>query len=208
MAATRIEQEQLFLKISEVFRRYGYEGTSIRLLSQATGLERASLYHRFPGGKEEMAAAIVAGAGEWFEQNVFAPLRGPGPASDRLRRAALNLRRFYRGGTLWCVLDSMTLGGAPETVRLSIREAYEAWLKAFTSVAIEDGASAAVARSRAAQALIEIEGSLVIARVLGSSKPFLRVVENLPDRLLRANPGEPGRAGRFAQPGKHPPANG
>jgi TetR/AcrR family transcriptional repressor of lmrAB and yxaGH operons len=195
MAASRIEQEQLFLKISEVFRRYGYEGTSIRLLSEATGLERASLYHRFPGGKEEMAAAIVAGAGEWFEQNVFAPLRAPGPASDRLRQAARNLRRFYRGGTLWCVLDSMTLGGAPETVRRGVRKAYTAWLDAFMAVASEDGVPAAVARSRAGQALIDIEGSLVIARVLGSSKPFLRVLENLPNQLLGANSGEPGGTG-------------
>jgi hypothetical protein len=63
------------------------------------------------------------------------------------------------------------------------------------AVASEDGVPAAVARSRAGQALIDIEGSLVIARVLGSSKPFLRVLENLPNQLLGANSGEPGGTG-------------
>jgi membrane-bound lytic murein transglycosylase B len=95
------------------------------------------------------------------------------------------LKDFYRRGTLWCVLDAMTLGGGPESLRDAVRAAYSAWLDAFARIAREAGFSAAAAQARGQQALIEIEGSLVVARVTGDSKPFLRVVERLP-RVLTA----------------------
>jgi AcrR family transcriptional regulator len=183
MPAAKVTEDVLLEKIAEVFRSYGYEGASIRLLSEATGLERASLYHRFPGGKEEMAAAIVARTCAWFEEYVFVPLREETGLDKRLRRVAANLRDFYRRGTLWCVLDSMTLGGGSESVRAGVRAAYGAWLDAFDRAAREAGMPAPAARARAQQALIEIEGSLVVARVTGDSKPFLGVVKKLPELL-------------------------
>lgn len=183
MPASKITNDILLAKIAEVFRLHGYQGTSIRLLSEATGLERASLYHRFPGGKEEMAAAIIAETCEWFEHHVFTPLKGDASPVEKVRRVAANLRDFYRRGALWCVLDSMTLGSGTNGIRNSIRAAYAAWLEAFERVAHEAGMPASLARSRAQQALIEIEGSLVVARVTGDSKPFLRVVQNLPNLL-------------------------
>jgi AcrR family transcriptional regulator len=188
MPASKVSDEVLLEKIAEVFRLYGYEGASLRLLSESTGLERASLYHRFPGGKEEMAAAIVARTGQWFEQHVFLPLRGPDKPADKVRRVAASLRDFYRRGTIWCVLDAMTLGGGTESIRAQIRTAYAAWLDAFTRVSREAGLPAPTAHSRAQQALIEIEGSLVVARVTGDSRPFSRVVHRLPGLLTAPLP--------------------
>jgi TetR/AcrR family transcriptional repressor of lmrAB and yxaGH operons len=45
--------------LAEVFREHGYEGASLALLGDATGLGKGSLYHFFPNGKEEMAAAVL-----------------------------------------------------------------------------------------------------------------------------------------------------
>ena len=38
-------------KLTDIFCEYGYDGTSLTILSQNTGLGRASLYYHFPGGK-------------------------------------------------------------------------------------------------------------------------------------------------------------
>jgi hypothetical protein len=43
-----------------------------------------------------------------------------------------------------------------------------------------------LARSRAEEAVIRIEGSLVLARVLGDNTPFLKVIKLLPDLLTEA----------------------
>jgi len=51
----KITDAQLTDALTDVFRTYGYEGATLSRISEATGLQRASLYHRFPGGKEAMA---------------------------------------------------------------------------------------------------------------------------------------------------------
>jgi TetR/AcrR family transcriptional regulator, lmrAB and yxaGH operons repressor len=183
MAVTRVPDKVLLEKVAEIFRRHGYEGASIRLLSEATGLERASLYHRFPGGKEEMATAIIAQDCQWLTEHVFLPLQGPGTPAERVTLIAANLREFYKGGTLGCILDSLTVGAGTGKIRAMIQSAYQAWLGSFTGISVESGLSQEKARSRAQQAIIEIEGSLVLARVTGDSAAFLSVIDKLPGLL-------------------------
>jgi AcrR family transcriptional regulator len=183
MRTSRVSEEEVLVKIAVAFRRHGYDGASVRLLAKATGLEAASLYTRFPDGKEEMALKVVARACEWLGANVFEVLRGSGTAGEKVGRAARRLREFYQDGTLGCVLDTLTLGESTDAVRAAVRGAYEAWLKEFSQVAREAGATAGEARVRARQAIVEIEGALVLARVTGDGAAFLRAIQRLPELL-------------------------
>ena len=101
--AHRIISDDAFLATSlDLFRTYGFEGVSIKRLADATGLEKASLYYRFPGGKDEIAMAVANDVVRWFQENVFTPLQGPGPVRKRVTFAAERLREFYVGGTKAC----------------------------------------------------------------------------------------------------------
>jgi AcrR family transcriptional regulator len=53
-------------KITESFQAYGFEGTSLSTISKATGLIKASLYCRFPAGKDEMAEAALRSVDQQF----------------------------------------------------------------------------------------------------------------------------------------------
>jgi AcrR family transcriptional regulator len=187
MASLKISEDDLMQRLMEVFRTYGYEGASLARLSEATGLEKASLYHRFPKGKQEMAEAAARGIGEWFEDQVFRPLRAAGNAEEKVRTIGRRLREFYSDGAVACALDTLSLPGEGVVLNKRLRGALHAWLLAFTEVARESGSTPAQARTRAEQALLEIEGSLVLSRVLGDSKPFQRVIKRLPE-LLTAKP--------------------
>ena len=96
MRSSRVSEEEVLVKIAEAFRRYGYDGASVRLLAKATGLEPASLYTRFPGGKEEMALKVVARACELLAANVFEILRGPGAAGTRSKTRRDSCRRSIK----------------------------------------------------------------------------------------------------------------
>ena len=72
----RMPDEQLLGALSEVFRAHGYEGATLAKVSEATGLQKSSLYHRFPGGKEQMAKAVLDAAAARVAGHVLAPLRG------------------------------------------------------------------------------------------------------------------------------------
>jgi len=75
MARTVSERADLLPALSELFRERGFEGASLSLMTLRTGLGRGSLYHFFPGGKEEMASWVLGEIDDWFEQNLFKPLR-------------------------------------------------------------------------------------------------------------------------------------
>jgi TetR/AcrR family transcriptional repressor of lmrAB and yxaGH operons len=59
MAHRLISDEDFLATALDLFRTYGFEGVSLKQLADATGLEKASLYYRFPGGKDAIAMAIA-----------------------------------------------------------------------------------------------------------------------------------------------------
>ena len=112
MPAPLLDKEELVARVSAVFREHGYDGTSLARLQEATGLGRGSLYHHFPGGKEEMAVLVLKDIAAWFEAEVLAPLAEDGPIGPRLNRTMSALDAFYRGGAKACVIDLFTIGDA------------------------------------------------------------------------------------------------
>ena len=69
-----VSYKDLVDKLTDIFCEYGYDGTSLTILSQNTGLGRASLYYHFPGGKEEMANAVYEKISRDFTKLVLSPL--------------------------------------------------------------------------------------------------------------------------------------
>ena len=185
--AHRLVSDDVFLAAAlDLFRTYGFEGVSLKRLADATGLEKASLYYRYPGGKDEIAMAIATDVVAWFQANVFDPLAGSGPTRKRVSFVAQRLREFYSGGSKACLMDVLSIPGGSQELQLALRAAMQAWIGAFAQVAKESGLSAAVARSKAEEAIVRIEGSLILARVLGDPTGFERALKLLPDLLTAA----------------------
>ena len=189
MAFFKVNDEELAEEALEVFRTYGYEGTSLNRLAEATGLEKASFYYRFPGGKRDIVLAVAAHVDRWFRENVLGPLAGNGTPSERVRFVVRRLRAFYGDGNRPCVLDTLSLTGGPAELQAALAGALQAWLSAFTSIARESGLTRTAAERRAQQALVNIEGSLVLARVLKKPDLFLRELAGLPALLTRLSDG-------------------
>jgi AcrR family transcriptional regulator len=187
VAHSKINNDELTEQVLQVFRNFGYEGASLSRLAQATGLEKASLYYRFPGGKKDLALAVTDRVGEWFAENVVGPLTQPGLPAERVREVAHRLRAFYGDGSRPCVLDTLSLHSGPDELRAALAAALQAWLAAFTAIARESGFTRAQAARRAQQALINIEGSLVLARVMADPAVFLRALDGLPNLLTRGH---------------------
>jgi AcrR family transcriptional regulator len=182
--AHRLISDNDFLATAlDLFRTYGFEGVSLKRLADATGLEKASLYYRYPGGKDDIALAVAGDAFAWLQANVFEPLAGTGPTRKRVSFVAERLREFYSGGSRACVTDVLSIPGGSGKLQLVLRAAMQAWVNAFTQIAKESGMATATARSRAEEAIVRIQGSLVLARVLGDTTAFERALRLLPDLL-------------------------
>ena len=69
MAHTR---DRFIASTLELFRRQGYNGTSLGQVTAAAGAPTGSLYHHFKGGKDELAAAVLEESGAAYGQLVEA----------------------------------------------------------------------------------------------------------------------------------------
>lgn len=185
MPANKVSDEAVMGGLLRVFQDYGYEGATLARISAATGLEKSSLYHRFPGGKDEMAVKLLRQVGEKFANELLAPLRGSGPLEERIRKCAAGLKRFYEGGRRACLLDTLSLCGGDESIHKEVKSVYLAWQGAFAEAAREAGLSRAVASRRAAEAICDIHGTLVQARATSHREAFLGVLDKLPESLTR-----------------------
>jgi TetR/AcrR family transcriptional regulator, lmrAB and yxaGH operons repressor len=186
MGLLKLSDAELFPKLNNVFRAHGWDGTSLSLLSDATGLGRASLYHRFPGGKLQIAEALLDYVERECMPQMLAPLQGPGTPRQRVAAVAECIDAFYVGGRCGCLFDALSLGTFELEFHATIGRLFLTWVDAFAAIAIAAGLDAGAARQRAEQALVEIQGALVFARASGDTAPFARVLAALPQTLCGA----------------------
>lgn len=182
-----MSKEDAIISIAQVFREYGYEGTTLSRLSQATGLGKASLYYYFPNGKEGMVMAVLDMLWEQLETKVLMPLRSDNPPKVRIEAMAEGLKEFYQGGHQSCLLAVLSLGGAGHQFQPQVEKALKAWIETTAKVLQEEGIDEITAQERAEEAVLQVQGSLLLSRALGNTNPFERVIERLPQRLLNEN---------------------
>lgn len=183
-----VSDTELVDRLTDLFRSEGFEASSLNEIAKATGLQKSSLYHRFPDGKEQMAADVAAAVITRFATEILAPLATDAPAEERIRAVGRNLDAFYEGGDRRCLLDVLSIGHPGPAAATALAEAGNGWVGAFASVARGAGARPKVALARAQDAIAGIEGALVLARVTGDKAPFARAIDRLPDLLLGRTP--------------------
>jgi len=178
-----MSKEQVLLKLIPVFRIYGYEGTSLAMLSKATGLGKASLYHYFPQGKQGMAEAVMDYIALRFEE-ILQPLDDSRSPEEKILDMCKALIDFYDRGTNNCFLAIMSLGEADRLFHEQIKQRLENWIEAIALVLIEAGIEAEIAQRRSQDAVIEIQGALVLVRILQQPEIFMRTLNNLTQKLI------------------------
>ena len=178
------ERADILPLLGEVFRAHGYEGATLALISEATGLGKGSLYHFFPGGKQQMAAEVLAEIDAWFEAHIFAPLRS---AEDPARGVAAMLRGtedYFRSGRRVCLVGVFALGAARDSFAAEVNDYFARWADALATLLARSGLSGSAARRRSEDAMLCIQGALVLARARDDARIFSRAMADLKLRLL------------------------
>ena len=180
MRPVSIEDIPLVDGLSKVISRYGFEGASLSLLSEAVGLKRASLYHRFPGGKEQMLQAVLDRASERFDRMV-APAYEAGDPIERATLVANGIDDYYNGGEESCLIVALSLGNEPRPSAAA--PCLEEWANALANIAVDAGLPPDKAAERALDIVARIEGAVVISASTGDRGPFRRAIDRLPADL-------------------------
>ncbi|WP_449419829.1 TetR/AcrR family transcriptional regulator [Phormidium nigroviride] len=178
-------KETYILCLLQLFRQYGYDGATLSKISEATGLGKASLYHYFPGGKEEMVIAVLDYLQLWLEQNILQPLCSEGDTLTRFERMCDRVSELYEGGEQPCIFAILLMGSARDIFHRKVQSLLRAWIDAIADVLILAGLDETLAQQRGEDAVIAVQGVLILSQGLNDFAPFRRVMKQLPQQLYR-----------------------
>ena|ERR1700754_201574 len=184
MRTQKVDPENVDLKLFETFSKLGYDGASMELLAQATGLKKASLYHRFPNGKIEMAQQALSIVEEWIQQNIVAVSANKKIKPEtRLKKAVAAIDELYNGGANNCLLRTLTVGTDAEAFKENVSSCFNLLADGFTDIAIDLGLSPKAARQQAKLINLLVQGSLVLAGATGDKGYFKNSLAKIPALL-------------------------
>ncbi len=190
MTKTVFEKVDAIPLVAEVFRELGYEGATLSRITARTGLGKSSLYHFFPGGKEEMAGEILAHVDSWFADHVFKPLEGDNPG-QAIARMWDSVEMYFRSGRRVCLVGAFALDETRDRLPVPIEKYFKRWIGAFAGALARCDVNEAVAHRLAEDVVIGIQGALVVARALDDGDVFNRALERLRERTAATCRGSP-----------------
>jgi AcrR family transcriptional regulator len=152
----------------ELFRRQGYAATGLKAILSASGAPYGSLYHFFPGGKEELGVAALRDGGVAYRSLVetyFAPGTDVVSATRRFFEDAASVVRDHNYADA-CPIATVALevANTSQPMRKAAASAFESWLEVVQTRFTEAGMASTTARAVALELFCTIEGAFLHSR--------------------------------------------
>lgn len=162
---------------AELLRVKGYTGTGVKEIVAAAGAPFGSLYHHFPGGKEQLGEEVIRWSGKMYG------MLGPAvfdPAPD----VVAGVRAFFAGAaehleeTDWedaCPIATVALevASTSEPLRVATADVFTSWIDGLAPRFAAAGVPEARSRELAIAMIAGLEGAFVLARAWRSKEPLL-----------------------------------
>jgi len=183
----RTDTRQRMIDAAKVsYRHHGVAATGFTEVLERAGATRGTIYHHFPGGKEELAVAVVESSGANVEQMIRA-------LGDRSASPLEAVNAFIEvcvaalegtGGTFGCPIAPAVLESPDaETVLDAAAKAFDQWKVAIEEQLAQAGVGDEHAAQLATLLIASVEGGFVLARATRSAGP-MREVGSAISRLL------------------------
>lgn len=186
MRPQKVLDQEVFIALTKVFRDRGFEGASLKEIAEATGLKKASLYHRFPEGKKQMAEAVFNYIDEWVEKNIFHSLIDVNLSPvERLNKGLENIKSLYDGGDESCIFRTLSMKVGMELFNHRISNGMKQWIFHFKELGLAFGQSQSESNTNAVQNLIDIQGSLIVSEGLQDLSVFLHALEKIKNKYCK-----------------------
>jgi AcrR family transcriptional regulator len=167
-------RERIIDASAELLRRQGYAATGVKQIVAAAKAPFGSIYHHFPGGKEELGAAAIRRSGALYELLIPAVFD---PAPDLVSA----VRAFFEGAAVHleeseyedaCPIATVALevSSTSDTMREACADVFESWIAAglprFTAAGLDEATS----RDLVIGMIAGLEGAFVLARASQSTE--------------------------------------
>ena len=196
-------RQRILAATNELFRHRGLNGTSLKQVTVAAGAPIGSLYHFFPGGKDQLAEAVITSSGAAYLQ-LFEMI------ADAAADMGTAVTDFFEGaaGVLETTdfIDACPIGtiarevaSTNDALRLATDLVFTSWIEAAATRFVAAGLPPVDATALATTVIAALEGGFILARARRDPEPLRatgRHIRALVDMTLAAVPAETSTAGR------------
>jgi AcrR family transcriptional regulator len=173
----RNTRERIVGASAELLAKQGYNATGVKQIVTAAEAPFGSLYHFFPGGKEQLGAEAVRTSGAIYGQLIETVFD---PAPDLVS----GVRLFFAGAAIHlqetdyadaCPIATVALetSSVSEPMREACAEVFESWIEAGAARFERAGVTPERSRELIIAMLAALEGAFVLARAARSTEPLV-----------------------------------
>ena len=151
-----------------LFRRYGYTGTGLKQIVADANAPFGSLYHHFPGGKQELGVEVIHRSGAMYLELVTGVFDAAPDIVTGVRDCFAGAAEVLRATDFAdaCPIETVALEVAStnEPLRAATAEVFESWIEGATTKFRAAGIDDATARALSISVIALLEGAFVLAR--------------------------------------------
>lgn len=161
-------RDRIITATTELFRRQGYNGTSLKQVTTAAQAPVGSLYHHFPGGKSELARVVLETSGAIFRtlfEMIWDDSESPSDAVSAFFSGAADVLESTD------FIDPCPIGGVArevantdEELRVAANAVFDSWIESARKRLIAHDLGDSIARDLATTLVSSIEGGFLLAR--------------------------------------------
>jgi AcrR family transcriptional regulator len=173
---TAATKDRIMDSSAELFRRQGYAGTGIKQILAAANAPFGSLYHFFPGGKEQLGAETIRSSGQLYTE-LFATIAMQAPdvpsaVGEFFSGAAERLVQTDYADACPIATVALEVSSTNEQLREACAAVFDGWIAAATHYFIAAGITSQDARELALSMLCLLEGAFIFCRALRNTEPL------------------------------------
>ena len=196
-ADARDTRDRILDATIRLLRRQGYTATGIKQIVAEGNAPLGSVYHYFPGGKEQIGIEALARSGERIRSTIARAGDAPDLPAAINQYFVINAERLrdsdYERG---CPIATVALETSSdiEPIRHVCEDVFGSWQVTLTQVFVDAGIAESDAEPLATFVLSSYEGALTMSRALRDIQPMLTSGAAVAS-VLHAHLGDAPRAG-------------
>jgi len=169
-------RERIVDATAQLFTRQGYAATGVKQIVTEAQAPFGSLYHFFPGGKEQLAAEVIRHSGGLYGL-LFETIVDAAPD------VVTGIEAFFVGAAEHlvetdyadaCPIATVALevASTSEPLRAATADVFTGWIDAAVARLTGAGITAGRARELALELIAILEGAFILSRSLRSTEPM------------------------------------
>jgi AcrR family transcriptional regulator len=166
-------RERILCAAEELFRRQGYAGTGLNQIVAEAQAPFGSLYHHFPGGKQQLAEEVIEVGGASFQALVTAVYDAEATSEAAVRAvfsgAAETLKATEFQDACPIATIALEVASTNDSLRRATDDVFDRWASALTD-RLGD-------REQALAVLSALEGAFILCRAQRTTEPLLAAGE-------------------------------